>query len=140
MSVGLVRCEYANANMTSLCTTCGADIVVTTFDGADDFCPACAMTLIRHLERTADDLEHDVEDLRRESDGYVGEDDDPGLYLVTAQRSPRGRERRARVRRFVVLAQSDTGARTIAREQLGDDGWTMQIARQDVSTVELGAA
>lgn len=140
MSVGLVRREYANATMTSICTTCGADIVVSTFDGADDFCPSCAMTLIRHLAETADDLGRDVEDLRRETDATLGEDDDPVLFLVTAQRSPRGRERRVRVRRFVVLAQSDSHARLIARELLEDDGWTMKIDRQWVSTVELGAA
>lgn len=144
MSVGLVRCEYTNASMSSICTSCGADIVVSTFDGADDFCPACAMTRIKNLERAADDLEHDMKDLQREADSLadaaLGEDDERVLYVVTAQRAPRGRERRARVRRFVVMADTDSHARVMARERLGEDGWSMEVAAQYASAIELGAA
>lgn len=139
MSVGLCRSEYGHASMTSICTTCGADIVVGRFDGADDFCPSCAMELIKALERQTGDLSLDVVQLQREVDASNDSFEDPTLYVVVAERPARGRERKPRVRRFVVVAGSDSAARASVRDKLGDDRWTLRSDLAESGTVEMGA-
>jgi hypothetical protein len=142
MTVGLYRSELDRTTMlmlTTYCITCGADIVVGGFDRGDDFCPQCAMALIHTLERQADDLEHDVKDLKREIDA-VEPEPTLALFVVTAERPPIGRERKARLRRLVVLAESEAYARIIAQERLGSGEWTIQVDERRTDIVELGAA